>query len=53
MTMLMHVAGAGSAEMVNEFLGRQPDINAKDNYGRNALHHAARAGNVEAFTVLA
>ena len=52
MTILMFIAGEGTAQMINQFLVLAPDVNAKDDAGRTALHFAARAGNLETFQVL-
>ena len=34
--------------MIKLILSKEPDLNYSDRFGRTALHHAARAGNIEA-----
>ena len=51
-TLLMMVSGVGTEQMVNQILQLNPDLDARDNVGRTALHFAAKAGNLGAFRVL-
>ena len=48
----MHVAAACTREQLEQVLAKNPDVNAKDNFGRTALHFACRAGNLATFEVL-
>ena len=38
--------------MINQILQQNPNLDARDNMGRTALHFAAKAGNVATFRVL-
>ena len=38
--------------MIKILLGKEPDLNYADRYGRTALHHAAMASNVDAVRIL-
>ena len=48
----MHVAAACTREQLEQVLAKNPDVNAKDNFGRTALHFACRAGNLATCEVL-
>ena len=51
-TVLMLVAGKGSAEDIQKILDLGPEVNKPDKYGRTALHFACRSGNMETFSKL-
>ena len=48
----MHVAASCTKEQLEQVLAKNPDVNAKDNFGRTALHFACRAGNLATCEVL-
>jgi ankyrin repeat protein len=50
--MLRAAAGGGSAAIVGILVGRGLDANARDRYGRTALHYAAENGRTEAVRLL-
>ena len=39
-------------KMIKMIISKEPDLNYKDNFGRTALHHAAKTCNVIAITIL-
>ena len=51
-TILMHIAAIGSAEAIGLILQLNPDINARDQLGRTALHHSCKKGNLQTTQVL-
>ena len=48
----MHAAGICDEEQMKRILEQSPELNARDNAGRTALHHACKAGNIGAFKAL-
>ena len=48
----MHVAAKCNKEQIQKILELNPNVNARDNVGRTALHFACRAGNIDTFQVL-
>ena len=52
-TILMYAAGSMRVDQLEQILTLNPDLNAKDNLGRTALHFACRAGKNENFQLLA
>jgi uncharacterized protein len=51
-TPLMSAAENGNAQIIEIFIGRGADINARDNTGKTALHFSAGKGNLEALEIL-
>ena len=51
-TILMHVAATCDAQQLRQILTLRPQVNARDDIGRTALHFACRAGKEENFDVL-
>ena len=50
--LLMHTAATCGANELNQVMTLDPDVTARDNMGRTALHFACRSGNLETFQVL-
>ena len=50
--LLMHAAGNCNGDEIAQIMTLSPDVTAKDNLGRTALHFACRAGNLETFQKL-
>ena len=51
-TILMHVAATCDAECLRQILTLNPEVNARDEIGRTALHFACRTGKEDNFVVL-
>ena len=48
----MHVSATCESDCVRQILNLNPDVNARDEIGRTALHFACRAGKEDNFDVL-
>ena len=51
--LLMHASALFPSEQLQTILELNPNVNARDNLGRTALHFACRAGNIDNFNILA
>ena len=47
-----HADKENNDRLIRSILERNPKLNLTDRFGRTALHHAAKAGNLDAIKIL-